>query len=147
MLWLLSTHHPWVNWQRNCCSRAIILKHFRHGHVRQYRWLEESANHLDLSLLVFFLIFYVFFHSRFPFINLSTCVKPLPKLYQNELDRHENTQLMLYLKTSYHSLTTHWLKFGQRLHRQGTSANFIKTIYEVLRNNVRPYETSSVYFN
>jgi hypothetical protein len=64
----------------------------------------------------------------------------LPKLIKmNLIDmRIFSTQLMMYLKTSCHSLTTHisGLYLGSDNLCRGICVNFIKTISEVLRNNV-----------
>ena len=60
-----------------------------------------------------------------------------------------STQLMLYLKTCCHSLTTHINGFhlGSDHLCKGTCVNFIKTIYEVLRKHTIDYKASSTYFN
>jgi len=49
-----------------------------------------------------------------------------------------STQLMLYLKTSCHSMTTHinGLYLGSNHLCRGICVNFIKTISHILRNNV-----------
>ncbi len=59
------------------------------------------------------------------------------------------TQLMLYLKTSCHSLTPHLngLYLGSDHLCMGTCINFIKTISEVLRNHTIDHKASSIYFN
>ena len=60
-----------------------------------------------------------------------------------------STQLILYLKTSCHSLTTHinGLHLGSDHLCRGTCINFIKTISEVLHNHTIDHKTSSIYFN
>ena len=67
--------------------------------------------------------------------------KLLPKLIKmNLIDiRIFSTQLMLYLKTSCHSLTkyTNGLHLGSNHLCRGTCANFIKTISEALRNRTK----------
>ena len=60
-----------------------------------------------------------------------------------------STQLMVYLKISYHSLTTHIneLRLGSDHVCMGTCVNFIKTISEVLHNHTTDHKASSMYFN
>ena len=58
-------------------------------------------------------------------------------------------QLMLYLKTSCHSPTTHinGLHLGSDNLCKDTCANFIKTISEVFPNHTIDHKASLIYFN
>jgi hypothetical protein len=59
-----------------------------------------------------------------------------------------STQLMLYLKTSCHLLTTHinGLHLGSEHLCRGTCINFIKTISEGLLNQTIDHKASLIFF-
>jgi hypothetical protein len=76
--------------------------------------------------------------------------KAIAKVNQNELYmRSFSTQVMLYLKTTAYSLTSHsYVKFKLKMVFTCACVNFIKTISESFTQWCnRPYEESSIYFN
>ena len=72
-----------------------------------------------------------------------------------KVNQYENfsTQLTLYLKTFWHSLTTQFLSHINDLHLgsdylcRGTALTLLKKIYAVLRNHKTDHKASSIYFN